>query len=77
MKCYSIDTLFNRLETDARRKKEEHIEKKVCSCGEGFRSHAYSTELLGHICNASEPKRKNREDGESHADRTNRQILEK
>ena len=29
-------TLFSRLETDTRRKREEHWRKKVCSCSEGF-----------------------------------------
>ena len=34
--CLTINFLFSRLETDARRKKEEHWRKKVSSCCEFF-----------------------------------------
>ena len=59
--CQTIETLFSR-ETDERRKKEEHLRKKVCSCCEVFFcNRAYSSDLIGHILSASEPRK-------SHAD---------
>ena len=50
-----IDSLFSWLETDARRKREKHWRQKSC---ELFCCHAYSTDLIGHILCASEPRRK-------------------
>ena len=65
----SIDSLFRRLETEARRKR-----KKFASVAKVFCGHAYSTELIGHT--ALFEARMNSEE-KSHADWMNWPILEK
>ena len=52
----TVDFLRSRLETDARKKRQEDRRKKVCSCCEVFCGHAYSTGLTGRLLSASEPK---------------------
>ena len=64
---------ISRLETDARRKKRGALKKKkVALAVKFFCSHAYSTDLIGHIV----IELVNREE-KSHADWTNRYTLEK
>ena len=67
-KCSSIiDFLFSRQETDVRRKREHWRKKSLLLLQSFFCGHTYSTDLIGHILSASEPRRKkSRQLDESH-----------
>ena len=45
----TIDSLFSRLETNMRRKRESIEEKKFVLVAKVFRTHTYSTDLIRHI----------------------------
>ena len=51
----TIDFLFSRLKTDARRKREGIEEKKFDLNAKAFCGQACSTDLIGHIYRTSEP----------------------
>ena len=69
---HSIDSLFSKLETNARRKREEHWRKKVCSCSEVF----FVVTRIPLIWLDIFLARVNCE-AKRHADWTNRHILKK
>ena len=66
----TIDSLFSRLETDAKRKREEHGRKKFALVANVFCGHAYLNDLMGQSWKELSVKKK------ITLDWTNRHILE-